>query len=93
MASASYIGDPAGNFMNKQLAEMDPSIILEGEYPRLIDEWQIVPPIWDAVRFKVDQINRKGIFVLTGSSTPVHNGRLHGGSGSWKNTYANHVPL
>ena len=67
--------------MNKQLAEMDASLVLDGEYPRLIDEWQVVPPIWDAVRFKVDQIGQKGLFVLTGSSTPVHKGRLHGGSG------------
>jgi hypothetical protein len=81
VVSASYIGDPAGNFMNKQLAEMDPSLVLEGEYPRLIDEWQVVPPIWDAVRFKVDQIGKKGIYILTGSSTPVQKGRLHGGSG------------
>ncbi len=79
--SAAYIGDPAGNFMNKQLAEMDPSLVLEGEYPRLIDEWQVVPPIWDAVRFKVDQIGKKGIYLLTGSSTPVHKGELHSGSG------------
>lgn len=81
VTSASYIGDPTGNFMNKQLAEIDPSLVLEGEYPRLIDEWQVVPPIWDAVRFKVDQIGKKGIYVLTGSSTPIHKGRLHGGSG------------
>lgn len=79
--SAAYMGDPSGNFMNKKLAELDPSLILEGEYPRLIDEWQVVPSIWDAVRFKVDQIGEKGIFVLTGSSTPVHKGELHGGSG------------
>ena len=79
--SASYIGDPAGNFMNKQLAELDPSLVLDGEFPRLIDEWQVVPGIWDAVRYKVDQTAEKGRFVLTGSSTPIMKGRLHGGSG------------
>jgi len=79
--SASYIGDPSGNFMNKQLAEMDPSLVLEGENPRLIDEWQVVPNIWDAVRYKVDQTPEKGQFVLTGSSTPIMKGKLHGGSG------------
>ena len=79
--SASYIGDPAGNFMNRQLAEMDPSLVLEGDMPRLIDEWQVVPPIWDAVRYKVDQLPEKGRYVLTGSSTPIIKGELHGGSG------------
>lgn len=79
--SASYIGDPAGNFMNKQMAELDPALVLDGEYPRLIDEWQVVPGIWDAVRYKVDQDGSKGNFILTGSSTPVIKGKLHGGSG------------
>ncbi len=79
--SASYIGDPAGNFMNRQLAEMDPSLVLEGDLPRLIDEWQVVPPIWDAVRYRVDQMPEKGRYVLTGSSTPIIKGELHGGSG------------
>lgn len=79
--SASYIGDPAGNFMNKQMAELDPALVLDGEYPRLIDEWQVVPGIWDAVRYKVDQDGSKGKFILTGSSTPVIKGKLHGGSG------------
>lgn len=81
VVSASYIGDPTGNFMNRQLAEMDPALVLDGELPRLIDEWQVVPPIWDAVRFKVDQIPEKGQYVLTGSSTPILKGELHGGSG------------
>ena len=79
--SASYIGDPAGNFMNKQMAELDPSLVLDGEFPRLIDEWQVAPNIWDAVRYKVDQNGKKGIYILTGSSTPVMKGKLHGGSG------------
>ncbi len=80
-ASASFIGDPAGNFMNKQLAELDPVLVLEGESPRLIDEWQVVPSIWDAVRHKVDQVAEKGQYILTGSSTPITKGKLHGGSG------------
>ena len=52
--SAIYLGDPAGNFQNRQLAQLSPALVLEGEYPRLIDEWQEVPPLWDAVRYKVD---------------------------------------
>ena len=46
--SEIYIGDPAGNFQNRQLAELSPALVLEGETPRLIDEWQEVPPLWDA---------------------------------------------
>ncbi|MGN0292555.1 MAG: ATP-binding protein, partial [Lachnospiraceae bacterium] len=79
--SSIFLGDPAGNFQNRQLAELSPSLILDGESPRLIDEWQEVPPIWDAVRFKVDQSNRKGQFILTGSATPNHKGILHSGAG------------
>ena len=53
--SEFLIGDPSNNFQNRQLAQLSPSIVLEGETPRLIDEWQEVPPIWDAVRYTVDQ--------------------------------------
>jgi len=79
--SEIFIGDPAGNFQNRQLAELSPALILEGETPRLIDEWQEVPPIWDAVRYKVDQSDVKGQFILTGSATPNHKGILHSGAG------------
>ena len=79
--SEIYIGDPNGNFQNRQLAQMSPSLVLEGETPRLIDEWQEVPPLWDAVRYKVDQTPSKGQFILTGSATPNHKGILHSGAG------------
>ena len=79
--SEIYIGDPTGNFQNRQLAEMSPELVLEGETPRLIDEWQEVPPLWDAVRHRVDKTARKGQFILTGSATPNHKGILHSGAG------------
>ena len=79
--SEIYIGDPAGNFQNRQLAELSPELVLDGETPRLIDEWQEVPPLWDAVRYKVDQTHQKGQFILTGSATPNHKGILHSGAG------------
>lgn len=79
--SAVYIGDPAGNFQNRHLAEMAPDLVLEGNTPRLIDEWQEVPPLWDAVRYRVDQTAQKGQFILTGSATPNHKGILHSGAG------------
>lgn len=79
--SEIMIGDPSGNFQNRRLAEMSPELVLEGEIPRLIDEWQEVPPLWDAVRYKVDSRADKGQFILTGSATPNHKGILHSGAG------------
>lgn len=79
--SAVFVGDPKENFQNRELARMSPSNILEGERPRLIDEWQEVPPIWDAVRFEVDKDRDKGQFILTGSATPNRRGILHSGTG------------
>lgn len=79
--SEILIGDPAGNFQNRRIAEMSPALVLEGAVPRLIDEWQEVPPIWDAVRHKVDQVAKKGQYILTGSATPNHKGILHSGAG------------
>lgn len=79
--SEIYIGDPANHFQNRQLAELSPALVLEGETPRLIDEWQEVPSLWDAVRYHVDQVAKKGQFILTGSATPNHKGILHSGAG------------
>lgn len=79
--SQIFLGDPAGNFQNRTLAELSPEFVLSGEVPHLIDEWQDVPPLWDAVRYKVDQSNDKGLFILTGSATPNHKGIQHSGAG------------
>ena len=79
--SEIMLGNPDGNFQNRQLAQMSPSLFLEGETPRLIDEWQEVPQLWDAVRYKVDRSGNKGQFILTGSATPNHKGILHSGAG------------
>jgi len=79
--SAFLVSDPAGNFQNRQLAQLDPSIVLDGQFPRLIDEWQEVPSLWDAVRFRVDDQAVKGQFILTGSATPKRRGVMHSGTG------------
>lgn len=79
--SRILLGDPGGNFQNRKLAELSPTLILEGEAPRLIDEWQEVPSIWDAVRHEVDRSSQKGRFILTGSATPNRKGILHSGAG------------
>ncbi len=79
--SEFLVGNPDNNFQNRALAEMSPALVLEGETPRLIDEWQEVPPLWDAVRYTVDQRGIKGQFILTGSATPKRKGVLHSGAG------------
>jgi len=79
--SEIMIGDPANNFQNRSLAEASPGLVLDGEVPRLIDEWQEVPALWDAVRYVIDRRTRKGQFILTGSATPIRKGILHSGAG------------
>ncbi len=79
--SEVYIGDPSGNFQNRKMAEMAPALVLKGEKPRLIDEWQEVPQLWDAVRHEVDHTPGKGQYILTGSATPNHKGIMHSGAG------------
>lgn len=79
--SEFLIGNPQNNFSNRQLAELDPSMVLQGETPRLIDEWQDVPSIWDATRMEVDKRQKKGQIILTGSSTPKLKGVMHSGTG------------
>jgi uncharacterized protein len=68
--SVLYMQDPdqSSNFV--ALAQSKPSMLLEGETPRLIDEWQMAPQLWDAVRFWLDKNGGRGKFILTGSSTP-----------------------
>ena len=75
------LGDPSDSFSNRRLVSLDIMAALRGEEPHLIDEWQEVPAIWDAVRAEVDKDSRKGRFILTGSSTPVRKGILHSGTG------------
>jgi len=79
--SVSYIMDPAGNYANKTRAEINPSLILDGKAPHVIDEWQEVPGIWDAVRFDVDKTPGFGKYILTGSVTPPRESYKHSGAG------------
>ena len=79
--SEFLLADPKGNFNNKQLAMMNPELALSGEKPRLIDEWQEVPSIWDAIRGKVDEVGEKGQFILTGSATVNKDKYIHSGTG------------
>ncbi|HJJ36286.1 MAG TPA: DUF4143 domain-containing protein [Methanocorpusculum sp.] len=79
--SLCSLADPANNFNNLTKAQASPDLILGGDQPRLIDEWQEVPSIWDAVRFAADARKGPGKFILTGSSTPKSKGILHSGAG------------
>ena len=69
--SILYMQDPAKKAHNLKMAEIDPALLLEGDTPRLIDEWQLAPQLWDAVRFEVDKRDQFNQFILTGSSVPV----------------------
>ena len=79
--SEFLVGHPAGNFANRKLATLDVNRALDGVAPHLIDEWQDVPAIWDAVRYSVDENTESGRYILTGSATPREKGVLHSGTG------------
>ena len=81
-ASILYIDDPKNKEQNIAMAEMNPQRLLSGAKPRLIDEWQLAPKLWDAIRFEVDHCGELGQFVLTGSSVPVDSKEItHSGTG------------
>jgi len=65
----------------RQAAQIDPGLILEGARPRLIDEWQLYPRVWDHVRREADASGEAGQFLLTGSSSPTDDARRHSGAG------------
>jgi len=84
--SILYMSKPDEKEQNLTLAEINPELLLQGEVPRLIDEWQIAPKLWDAVRYEVDHRNAEGQFILTGSSVPAKMEEVtHTGTGrfSW----------
>lgn len=67
-ASVLYMDDPEKKAQNITMAELSPKRLLKGEAPRLIDEWQLAPKIWDAIRFEIDHGGELGRFILTGSA-------------------------
>ncbi|MCQ2280288.1 MAG: DUF4143 domain-containing protein [Bacteroidales bacterium] len=86
--SAIYINDPSKNSTYIQLAETDPQLLLSGDTPRLIDEWQDAPQLWDAARFEADHREEMGQWIFTGSAVPKkeNEGKIrHSGTGrfSW----------
>lgn len=80
--SVLYMSEPGKREQNEQLARINPGLLLRGEKPRLIDEWQVAPTLWDAVRFEADHSPDLGLFVLTGSSVPPDmSDVIHSGTG------------
>jgi hypothetical protein len=71
--------DESANYL--QQAMVKPSLLLNGDTPRLIDEWQVAPVLWDAVRFAVDQRGKMGQFILTASTKPLRRETMHSGTG------------
>lgn len=81
-ASVLYMNDPEHEATNLQLAESQPNYLLEGATPRLIDEWQMAPKLWDAARFLVDRRKETGQFIFTGSAVPADTSKIfHSGAG------------
>lgn len=71
-SSILYMANPEEKEQNLTLADLNPSLLLKGDVPRLIDEWQMAPKLWDAVRFEIDHRSQEGQFILTGSSVPAN---------------------
>lgn len=76
-----------------ELAKMSPQVILEGEKPKLIDEWQEATNLWDEIRYDVDRTGLKGQYILTGSSTPKRDGISHSGAGRFGKVYMRTMSL
>ena len=84
--SVLYMADPRSFQQNMMLADTNPDYLLKGATPRLIDEWQLAPKLWDAARFEVDHRKEMGQFIFTGSSVPADLSEVnHTGTGrfSW----------
>jgi len=79
--SVLYMQDPDNTSSYQAMADTKPSLLLKGKTPKLIDEWQMAPVLWDAVRFEVDKRGETGQFILTGSAVPSDNVKAHTGTG------------
>lgn len=85
-ASILHMDNPTEKDQNLTLAKLNPLRLLKGAVPRLIDEWQIAPTLWDSIRYEVDQREEMGQFILTGSAVPADTKEInHSGTGrfSW----------
>lgn len=84
--------DLAGQY--REMAELNPTLLLQGDIPRLIDEWQLAPKLWNAVRYEVDQRDEFGLFILTGSAVPAElDQSAHTGTGRISRLYMRPMSL
>lgn len=88
--SALYLQDPDTRASNLELAETKPSILLRGDKPRLIDEWQDAPQLWDAARFAINRAYGHGHYIFTGSATP---GKRPSHSGTGRFSFLTMYPM
>lgn len=80
--SVLRMDEPSKRETNIQMSEIDPGRLLKGDTPRLIDEWQIAPKLWDATRYEIDTRGEEGQFILTGSAVPIESREItHSGTG------------
>ncbi len=85
-ASVLYMDEPEKKEQNIAMSDLNPKRLLRGAVPRLIDEWQLAPKLWDAIRFEVKHRGELGQFLLTGSAVPADTSEItHPGTGrfSW----------
>ncbi len=75
--SVVRLDDPMQEDQNLSMAKLNPLQLLRGKVPRLLDEWQLAPKLWDAVRYEVDQRDEAGQFILTGSAVPADKSGVH----------------
>lgn len=79
--SQLYMQDPDKRVSYLKAADTKPSLLLKGDTPKLLDEWQMAPVLWDAVRYEVDMRGSPGQFILTGSAVPKDDETFHSGTG------------
>lgn len=80
--SILYMSETGMIEQHKSLAAINPGLLLRGEKPRLIDEWQVAPQLWDSIRFEADHSSSLGLYILTGSSVPADMSKVvHSGTG------------
>ena len=75
--STLYVADPEKQKQYFEISKLKIKMLLEGDAPRLIDEWQLIPSLWDAVRYEVDHRRQEGQFILTGSAVPASTDEIH----------------
>lgn len=82
--SSVMLGNPQAFRNAQELVLSNPSYLLSGATPRLFDEWQTIPELWDSIRYEVDMRRAKAQFLLTGSATPVNSEKvMHSGTGRY----------